>query len=123
MKWRIQPPARKVREAGRRFRKERDVPYGQDEAAVGTPCGAPPPAGPHDHRYGACDLPPHPTGEDSDTRCRWEHPGALLFGRTCCAGCTVRSCVKERQQMGRAANRKERYAGRREARRGAADPA
>ncbi|MFE0103587.1 hypothetical protein [Streptomyces sp. NPDC059009] len=72
----------------------------------------------HDHRFGACDLPPTPTQEDTDdTRCRWEHPGALLFGHSCCAGCTVRSCNKERQGMNKTANRKERYAGRREARR------
>lgn len=70
----------------------------------------------HDHRYGACDLPPHPTREDTDTRCRWEHPGILLFGSTCCSGCSGRACIKERQQMTRADNRKERYAGRREAR-------
>ncbi|MFG2530526.1 hypothetical protein [Streptomyces sp. NPDC048516] len=73
----------------------------------------------HDHRYGACDLPPDPaqTAEAPDTRCRWEHPGTLLFGRTCCSGCSVRGCVRERQQMARQSNRKERYAGRREARR------
>ncbi|GAA2591031.1 hypothetical protein ACWCO0_02780 [Streptomyces tubercidicus] len=71
----------------------------------------------HDHRYGACDLPPHPTQEDTDTRCRWESPHTLLFGHTCCAGCNVRACNKERQQMVKADNRKERYAGRREARR------
>ncbi|MGP8297761.1 hypothetical protein ACTPOK_07365 [Streptomyces inhibens] len=41
----------------------------------------------------------------------------LLLGRTCCAGCHVRACVKEWQQMVRTSNRKERYAGRREARR------
>ncbi|MEI5133405.1 hypothetical protein RB199_15995 [Streptomyces libani] len=74
----------------------------------------------HDHRYGACDLPPHPTQEDADTRCRWEDPGMQLLGRTCCAGCNDRSCVKEWQEMVRAGNRKERYAGRREARRFAA---
>ncbi|GAO08002.1 hypothetical protein NCG97_35245 [Streptomyces lydicamycinicus] len=71
----------------------------------------------HDHRYGACDLPPHPAQEDTDTRCRWEDPGMLLLGRTCCAGCNVRACIKERQQMVKADNRKERYAGRRTARR------
>ncbi|MFG2140090.1 hypothetical protein [Streptomyces sp. NPDC048650] len=74
----------------------------------------------HDHRYGACDLPPSPTGEDAEARCRWEHPGMLLFGRTCCSGCSVRGCIKERQGMARTRNRKERYAGRREARRAAA---
>ena len=41
----------------------------------------------------------------------------LLFGHTCCAGCHVRACNKERQQMVKADNRKERYEGRREARR------
>jgi hypothetical protein len=71
----------------------------------------------HDHRYGACDLPPNPTWEDADTRCRWEHPGALVFGHTCCSGCGERSCTKERQQLDKISNRKERYAGRREARR------
>ncbi|MFI1801107.1 hypothetical protein ACH427_27650 [Streptomyces sp. NPDC020379] len=71
----------------------------------------------HDHRHGACDLPPDPTWEETDTCCRWEHPGTLLFGCTCCSGCGVRSCIKERQQMARSSNRKERYAGRREARR------
>ncbi|MFG2888431.1 hypothetical protein [Streptomyces sp. NPDC048248] len=74
----------------------------------------------HDHRYGTCDLPPHPTGEEPAARCRWENPGALLFRRTCCSGCFDRACVKERQQMARADNRKARYAGRREARRAAA---
>jgi hypothetical protein len=74
----------------------------------------------HDHRYGPCDLPPHPTRKETDTRCRWEHPGALLFGHTCCSGCNDRSCIKEWQQMVKTSNRKERYAGRREARRYAA---
>ncbi|MGI5122078.1 hypothetical protein ACQEU5_21455 [Marinactinospora thermotolerans] len=41
----------------------------------------------------------------------------LLFGHTCCSGCNVRSCVKEWQRMTRADNRRERYAGRREAHR------
>jgi len=71
----------------------------------------------HDHRYGGCDLPPSPTQEVTDTRCRWEHPGALLFGSTCCSGCQRRACVKERQGFVRTGNRRERYAGRREARR------
>ncbi|GGL60788.1 hypothetical protein GCM10010129_00370 [Streptomyces fumigatiscleroticus] len=70
----------------------------------------------HDHRYGPCDLPPRPAREDAGTRCRWE-PGMLLFGYTHCAGCQRRSCIAERQEMDKAANRKERYAGRREARR------
>ncbi|RLU79721.1 hypothetical protein CTZ27_36435 [Streptomyces griseocarneus] len=74
----------------------------------------------HDHRDGSCDLPPHPMREDTGTRCRWEHPGTLLFGHTCCSGCGARGCVKERRQESRDSNRKERYAGRREAlRRGA----
>ncbi|MEW1748262.1 hypothetical protein ACIQU1_03670 [Streptomyces angustmyceticus] len=71
----------------------------------------------HDHRYGGCDLPPHPTREATGTRCRWEDPGALLFGGTCCAGCQARGCVRERQEMARTSNRKERYEGRRLARR------
>ncbi|MGC0418054.1 hypothetical protein [Embleya sp. AB8] len=71
----------------------------------------------HDHRHGECDLPPRPTGEEPDTRCRWAHPGLLLFGHTCCSGCTVRSCAGERRGAARVANRKERYAARREARR------
>ncbi|MGW3013083.1 hypothetical protein ACWC9R_30305 [Streptomyces sp. NPDC001219] len=71
----------------------------------------------HDHRYGACDLPPRPTHEKTDTRCRWEDPGTLLFGGTCCAGCHARACVRERQQMVKEENRRERYAGRRAARR------
>ncbi|MFI0715946.1 hypothetical protein ACH4SK_36095 [Streptomyces inhibens] len=67
----------------------------------------------HDHRYGACDLPPRPTRETTGTLCRWEDPGALLFGSTRCAGCQAHACVRERQEMARTANRKERYAGRR----------
>ncbi|RCV54427.1 hypothetical protein [Marinitenerispora sediminis] len=70
----------------------------------------------HDHRFGPCDLPPHPTREDSGTRCRW-YPGMVVFGHTCCSGCRVRSHIREWQAMVRAANRRERYAGRREARR------
>ncbi|MFD9794159.1 hypothetical protein ACFWXK_24780 [Streptomyces sp. NPDC059070] len=73
----------------------------------------------HDHRDGPCDLPPRPAREASDTHCRWEHPGALLFRHSCCSGCTVRGCVTERQQAARLGNRKERYAGRRAARRDA----
>ncbi len=118
MKWRTQPPARKVRSPGggsgrnEMSRTDRTKPvwvrYAEHD-----------PRPVHDHRYGACDLPPAPTGtrEGPDTRCRWEHPGTLLFRRTCCSGCSVRGCVKERQQMARQRNRKERYAGRREARR------
>ncbi|MEW2527002.1 hypothetical protein [Streptomyces sp. NPDC047071] len=78
----------------------------------------------HDHRHGPCDLPPRPTREDpegADTRCRWEHPGALLFGHTCCSGCARRGCVTERRREARADRRKERRAGRREARRAAGD--
>ncbi|MDQ0938703.1 hypothetical protein [Streptomyces sp. V1I1] len=71
----------------------------------------------HDHRYGACDLPPNPTWEDADTRCQWEHSG---FGHTCCSGPSGRAAKKEWGEMNRARNRKERYAGRREARRFAA---
>ncbi|GAA0424957.1 hypothetical protein [Streptomyces luteireticuli] len=74
----------------------------------------------HDHRSGPCDLPPRPTRKDADTRCRWEHPGSLLFRHTCCSGCAVRGCVKERQEEARAGNRKSRYADRRRARRLAA---
>jgi hypothetical protein len=74
----------------------------------------------HDHRYGGCDLPPNPTWEDADTRCRWADPARQLFGGTCCSGCKMRSHIKERQQWARSSNRKERYAGRREARRFAA---
>ena len=69
----------------------------------------------HDHRYGACDLPPSPTQEATDTHCRWE-PGALVSGRTCCSGCHRPTCVKEWQGYVKTSNRKERYAGRREAR-------
>lgn len=69
----------------------------------------------HDHRHGGCDLPPKPTRERTETRCRWE-PGMLLFGGTCCSGCGKRSCTKEQQRMVKGHNRKERYAGRREAR-------
>ncbi|WP_017594982.1 hypothetical protein [Nocardiopsis potens] len=72
----------------------------------------------HDHRYGPCDLPPGPTRETPGTRCRWEDPGVML-GWSCCAGCNRRSCTREWQRMVRAENRRERYAGRREARRAA----
>ncbi|MFC6087060.1 hypothetical protein [Sphaerisporangium aureirubrum] len=71
----------------------------------------------HDHRFGPCDLPPVPAWDDAETRCRWRHPSTLLFGGSCCSGCSKPACVKERQQWAKAANRKERYAGRREARR------
>ncbi|KOT95762.1 hypothetical protein ADK86_17230 [Streptomyces sp. NRRL F-5755] len=71
----------------------------------------------HDHRYGPCDLPPHPTREAAATRCRWEHPGALLFGHTCCAGCQRRGCTKEWQGYVRSGNRRTRHMARREARR------
>jgi hypothetical protein len=40
-----------------------------------------------------------------------------LFYGTCCAGCSKRTCVKERQGMVKAENRRQRYEGRREARR------
>jgi hypothetical protein len=76
----------------------------------------------HDHRYSACDLPQAPTREDTDSRCRWEYPVMLLFGGTCCSGCVKRACVKERQEFAKIANRRERYAGRREARLFAAGP-
>lgn len=71
----------------------------------------------HDHRYGPCDLPAAPVRVDDDTCCRWEHPGALNFTRSCCSGCFVRGCIRERQAMNKAVNRRERYAGRRQARR------
>ncbi|PSL00256.1 hypothetical protein CLV63_102383 [Murinocardiopsis flavida] len=74
----------------------------------------------HDHRYGACDLPPNPTREDTATRCAWDHPDTLLFAHTCCSGCHRRACNLDWTRMVKAANRKERYAGRREARRYAA---
>ncbi|MEU6964136.1 hypothetical protein [Streptomyces chrestomyceticus] len=71
----------------------------------------------HDHRYGPCDLPPHPTRRPAETRCRWEHPGVILLGSTCCAGCHKRGCVKEWQDYVKIANRRTRYTGRRETRR------
>jgi hypothetical protein len=71
----------------------------------------------HDHRSGDCDLPPEQTKELPDTRCHWEVPYLLLFGGTCCAGCSKRVCVKERQGMLKERNRRQRYEGRREARR------
>ncbi|NYI03765.1 hypothetical protein [Allostreptomyces psammosilenae] len=74
----------------------------------------------HDHRHGPCDLPPYPTHEAPDTRCRWEHPDALVFRHTCCSGCGERTCIKERQHMARSSNRRERHASRRAARRLAA---
>ncbi|WP_240969092.1 hypothetical protein [Streptomyces sp. HNM0575] len=70
----------------------------------------------HDHRFGDCDLPPRPAREQGGTRCRWEHPDALLFTRSCCSGCNRRGCVKEWQRMVKASNRRERYEGRRESR-------
>ncbi|GAA2096487.1 hypothetical protein GCM10009801_66130 [Streptomyces albiaxialis] len=70
----------------------------------------------HDHRFGPCDLPPRPTRETTDTRCQWEHPESMLFGRaTCCAGCNKRSCYKEWQDMVRSENRKDRHGARRAA--------
>ncbi|KOG59020.1 hypothetical protein ADK76_16745 [Streptomyces griseoflavus] len=71
----------------------------------------------HDHRYGPCGLPPRPTREAAATRCRWEHPGTLLLGHTCCAGCQRRGCTKEWQRYVRSGNRKTRHTARREARR------
>ncbi|GGZ29643.1 hypothetical protein [Streptomyces poonensis] len=72
----------------------------------------------HDHRFGPCDLPPAPIRDDPGTRCQWEHPAMQLFyGGNCCAGCKRRSHIRERQQWAKADNRRERYAGRREARR------
>ncbi|WP_329180534.1 hypothetical protein OG754_37890 [Streptomyces decoyicus] len=116
MKWRTQPPARKVSGSpgGGSGRNEMSRTDRTKPLWVRYAEHHPRPV--HDHRHGACDLPPNPTREDGDTRCRWEHPGTLLFGSTCCSGCKVRSCIKERQQMVRADNRKDRYAGRREAR-------
>ncbi|WP_067966081.1 hypothetical protein [Nocardiopsis trehalosi] len=71
----------------------------------------------HDHRYGDCDLPPRPERDAPDTRCRWEPPGAHIFFGTCCAGCQIRSHRAEWQEIVRAANRRDRYAARRETRR------
>ncbi|MFD4114306.1 hypothetical protein ACFWSJ_12705 [Streptomyces niveus] len=71
----------------------------------------------HDHRHGPCDLPTGPVRDETDTRCRWALTLGALIARPCCAGCKVRSHIKERQEWARAGNRKERYAGRREARR------
>lgn len=71
----------------------------------------------HDHRFGDCDLPPRPTREETDTRCRWEHPGALIFGHTCCSGCQDRGCRAEWQLHVRESHRRDRYAARRAARR------
>ncbi|NJQ00372.1 hypothetical protein [Streptomyces zingiberis] len=48
----------------------------------------------HDHRFGPCDLPPRPAREETGTRCRRQRPDALLFGHTCCSGCTRRGCVR-----------------------------
>ncbi|AOS64250.1 hypothetical protein [Actinoalloteichus hymeniacidonis] len=71
----------------------------------------------HDHRFGACDLPPAPTRETTDTRCRWIESLRVGF---CCQGCKIRGHIKERQQWDKHENRKQRYAGRRAARRYAA---
>jgi hypothetical protein len=72
----------------------------------------------HDHRYGPCDLRPKPTREDPDTRCRWTYS---QFGATCCSGPNGRAAKKERGDMNRADNRKNRHAARRETRRLATD--
>jgi hypothetical protein len=69
----------------------------------------------HDHVYGDCDLPPSPTQDATDTRCQWGSPYTLVFSHTCCSGCQRRTCMKEWQGFVKTANRKERYAGRREA--------
>jgi hypothetical protein len=74
----------------------------------------------HDHRFGPCDLPSHPTRGDEGTHCQWQAPH-VLPGGTCCAGCNSRCCRREWQLMVKVANRRERYAGRREARRAADD--
>ncbi|MFC3996837.1 hypothetical protein ACFOVU_12980 [Nocardiopsis sediminis] len=66
----------------------------------------------HDHRHGGCDLPPRPMREDAGTRCRWSWPGG-----TCCYGPNGRAAKKELGEMNRAANRRDRYAARLEARR------
>jgi hypothetical protein len=72
----------------------------------------------HDHRFGPCDLPSSPLERSDGTRCRWEHPAAhLLTGGGCCAGCKVRSHIRERQQWKKEDKRRERYAGRRASRR------
>ena len=68
----------------------------------------------HDHRCGSCDLPPNPTREDTDTRCRWDYS---WIGETCCSGPNGRASKKESGEMNRAHNRKDRYAARREAHR------
>ena len=70
----------------------------------------------HDHRFGPCDLPPAPTREATGTACHWE-PGNQFYDATCCAGCNIRSCIKERQALNTEANRKSRYRARRETRR------
>ncbi len=69
----------------------------------------------HDHRHGDCDLPTTPTQDATNTRCQWGNPYALVFSHTCCSGCQRRTCAKEWRGFLKAANRKERYAGRREA--------
>ncbi|MFC4561022.1 hypothetical protein ACFO4E_04025 [Nocardiopsis mangrovi] len=74
----------------------------------------------HDHRFGPCDLPGEPARAAAGTRCRWPDLGAVVMGHTCCSGCKRRSHIKEWQRYTRAGNRRERYAGRRAARRYAA---
>jgi hypothetical protein len=70
----------------------------------------------HDHRFGPCDLPPAPTRDPSDTHCHWR-PGTHFYSGTCCSGCNIRGCIKERQAMNTTANRKSRHQARAEARR------
>lgn len=111
-----QPPARKVREHGRRVPSRNEMSRTDKTKPLWVRFAEHHPRPVHDHRHGSCDLPPAPTPQDTHTRCRW-YPDTLLFGRTCCSGCMRRTCTKERQGMNRTANRKERYAGRREARR------
>ncbi|MFJ9557545.1 hypothetical protein ACIRPH_27365 [Nocardiopsis sp. NPDC101807] len=63
----------------------------------------------HDHTRGDCDLPPAPTREEPGTRCRWEHPDAMLFRHGCCAGCHKRACTASWQAYNKAGNRKRRH--------------
>ncbi|MGW8374897.1 hypothetical protein [Streptomyces sp. ODS28] len=70
----------------------------------------------HDHRFGPCDLPPRPSRGDGETRCRWSY---AWFGETCCSGAHGRAAKKEWGRWRRAANRRDRYAAREEARRAA----
>jgi hypothetical protein len=74
----------------------------------------------HDHRFGPCDLPPAPTREATGTSCHWQ-PGNHFYDATCCAGCNIRSCIKERQAMNKESTRKSRHAARQEARRYTSD--